>query len=43
MIPNMTIDLDSGQSYSCPLDQSQLWEALRDTELNPVRADLAID
>ncbi len=27
-----------GRSYSCPLDQVHLWEALRYTELNPVRA-----
>ena len=29
-----------GRYYSCPLDQSHLWEALRYTELNPVRAGL---
>ena len=29
-----------GRYYSCPLDQSHLWEALRYTELNPVRARL---
>ncbi len=27
-----------GRFYSCPLDQPHLWEALRYTELNPVRA-----
>jgi putative transposase len=26
--------------YSCPLDEHHLWEALRYTELNPVRADM---
>jgi putative transposase len=29
-----------GRYYSCPLDESHLWEALRYTELNPVRASL---
>ena len=29
-----------GRYYSCPLDQSHLWEALRYTELNPVRTRL---
>ncbi len=29
-----------GRFYSCPLDDSHLWEALRYTELNPVRAGL---
>jgi putative transposase len=29
-----------GRYYSCPLDHSHLWEALRYTELNPVRAGL---
>jgi putative transposase len=29
-----------GRYYSCPLDQSHLWEALRYAELNPVRAGL---
>jgi putative transposase len=29
-----------GRYYSCPLDDSHLWEALRYTELNPVRAGL---
>jgi putative transposase len=29
-----------GRYYSCPLDQTHLWEALRYTELNPVRARL---
>jgi putative transposase len=32
-----------GRFYSCPLDQPHLWEALRYTELNPVRAGLADD
>ena len=30
-----------GRFYSCPLDDCHLWEALRYTELNPVRAGLA--
>jgi putative transposase len=29
-----------GRYYSCPLDASRLWEALRYTELNPVRASM---
>jgi putative transposase len=29
--------------YSCPLDEAHLWEALRYTELNPVRAGLVTD
>jgi putative transposase len=29
-----------GRFYSCPLDEGHLWEALRYTELNPVRAGL---
>jgi putative transposase len=29
-----------GRYYSCPLDETHLWEALRYTELNPVRAGL---
>src|SRR6201996_6900947 len=29
-----------GRYYSCPLDESHLWEALRYTELNPVRASI---
>ena len=29
-----------GRFYSCPLDRSHLWKALRCTELNPVRAGL---
>ena len=29
-----------GRYYSCPLERSHLWEALRYTELNPVRAGL---
>jgi putative transposase len=32
-----------GRFYSCPLDQPRLWEALRYTELNPVRAGLVAD
>jgi putative transposase len=32
-----------GRYYSCPLDRAHLWEALRYTELNPVRAGLASD
>jgi putative transposase len=32
--------LMSNHYYSCPLDQSHVWEALRYTELNPVRAGL---
>jgi putative transposase len=33
-------NLGSGQGrfYSCPLDDSHLWAALRYAELNPVRA-----
>jgi REP element-mobilizing transposase RayT len=27
-----------GRSYSCPMGETHLWEALRYTELNPVRA-----
>jgi putative transposase len=27
-----------GRYYSCPLDEPHIWEALRYTELNPVRA-----
>jgi putative transposase len=30
-----------GRYYSCTLDRVHLWEALRYTELNPVRAGLA--
>lgn len=30
-----------GRYYSCPLDETHLWEALRYTELNPVRAGMA--
>jgi putative transposase len=30
-----------GRYYSCPLDEAHLWEALRYTELNPVRGSLA--
>ena len=29
-----------GRYYSCPLDNTHLWEALRYTEMNPVRASL---
>ena len=29
-----------GRYYSCPLDETHLWKALRYTELNPVRAGL---
>ena len=29
-----------GRCFSCPLDRPHLWEALRYTELNPVRAQL---
>jgi putative transposase len=29
-----------GRFYSCPLDPAHLWEALRYTELNPVRAGM---
>ena len=29
-----------GRFYSCPLDRTHLWEALRYTELNPVWAKL---
>jgi putative transposase len=29
-----------GRYCSCPLDESHLWEALRYTELNPVRASM---
>jgi len=32
-----------GRFYSCPLDEQHLWEALRYTELNPVRAGLRAD
>jgi putative transposase len=32
-----------GRYCSCPLDQSHLWEALRYTELNPVRAGLVLE
>jgi len=31
-----------GRYYSCPMDTSHLWNALRYVELNPVRAGLAI-
>jgi len=29
-----------GRFYSCPMDESHLWTALRYTEMNPVRAGL---
>src|SRR3954470_5813597 len=29
-----------GRFYSCPLDETHLWEALRYVELNPVRAQM---
>ena len=32
-----------GRYYSCPLDDAHLWEALRYTELNPVRAGLVAE
>ena len=32
-----------GRYYSCPLDEPHLWEALRYTELNPVRAGLVAE
>jgi putative transposase len=32
-----------GRYYSCPLDRRHLWEALRYTELNPVRAGLVAE
>jgi putative transposase len=32
-----------GRYYSCPLDEPHLWEALRYTELNPVRAKLVLE
>ena len=32
-----------GRYYSCPLDQTHLWQALRYTELNPVRAGLVVE
>jgi len=32
-----------GRYYSCPLDRPHLWEALRYTELNPVRAKLVTE
>ena len=32
-----------GRYYSCPLDRPHLWEALRYTELNPVRAGLVAE
>jgi putative transposase len=31
-----------GRYYSCPLDESHLWQALRYTELNPVRASMVM-
>jgi putative transposase len=32
-----------GRYFSCPLDRPHLWEALRYTELNPVRAQLVTE
>jgi putative transposase len=32
-----------GRFYSCPLDEAHLWQALRYTELNPVRAKMATE
>src|SRR6201999_4071847 len=32
-----------GRFFSCPLDEAHLWEALRYTELNPVRAGLVAE
>jgi putative transposase len=32
-----------GRFYSCPLDRPHLWNALRYTELNPVRAGLVVE
>ena len=32
-----------GRYYSCPLDESHLWEALRYTELNLVRASMVAE
>lgn len=32
-----------GRYYSCPLDRAHLWEALRYTELNPVRAGMVAE
>jgi len=32
-----------GRFYSCPLDESHLWQALRYVELNPVRARMVSD
>jgi putative transposase len=32
-----------GRFYSCPLDESHLWEALRYVELNPVRARMVVE
>ena len=34
--------MPGGRYYSCPLNQAHLWEALRYTELNPVRAGLVL-
>jgi putative transposase len=31
-----------GRFYSCPLDETHLWEALRYVELNPVRAKMVV-
>lgn len=32
-----------GRYYSCPLDRTHLWQALRYTELNPVRVGLVVE
>ena len=32
-----------GRFYSCPMDEGHLWQALRYTERNPVRAGLVVD
>ncbi len=32
-----------GRFYSCPLEEGHLWQALRYTERNPVRAGLAVE
>jgi putative transposase len=36
----VAVTFGRGRYYSCPLDESYLWEALRYTELNPVRASM---
>ena len=35
--------MPGGRDYSCPPDRPHLWEALRYTELNPVRAKLVTE